>query len=584
MTAFESLGLSEDLLKGIEALGFSTPTPVQEMAIPVLLREQGDVVALAQTGTGKTAAFGLPLIQHIDPTVRAVQGLILCPTRELCVQVASDLVNYSKFGKNCKVTAVYGGASIENQIRDIRSGTNIVVATPGRLIDLIRRGAIKLEQVQRLVLDEADEMLNMGFKDDIDVILGSATGVKSTWLFSATMPAEVRAIAKNYMTNPVELQTGIKNQANVNIEHVYYVCRPDDRYAALKRIVDNNPGIFGLIFCRTKADTKEIADAMNQDGYNSDALHGDLSQNDRDRVMKRFRDGTLQLLIATDVAARGIDVQDISHVIHYGLPDDIEVYTHRSGRTGRAGKKGISMSIVTPKHAEKIWQIERMIKAEFKKLLIPTGAEICEKQLFNIVQTIHDSDVQEEQIAPFLPKIYEAFADLSKEELIKRFASIEFNSFLDYYKNAQDLNVRKRDDSRPSRDGGNTRQSLNDGQSPFKRNNSDSRFARLFANIGDMDGVTKKDFAELLNKTFDVPNGSIGNIDIKKSFMHFDVERSHADVVKAGLKRMQVNGRNVRVDEADGGNTSRSGGGGFSGGGKPPRREFANKRKDRSYA
>lgn len=534
---FKNLGLNEDLLKGIAELGFSTPTPVQELVIPTALTSTGDIVALAQTGTGKTAAFGLPLLQLIDLTQRHVQGLILCPTRELCVQVAGDLVNYAKFAPQCKVTAVYGGASIETQIRQIKSGTQIVVATPGRLIDLIERGAVKLDQMKRLVLDEADEMLNMGFKDDLDTILASATNKQSVWLFSATMSNEVRAISRNYMTNPTELTTGRRNETNANIDHVYYVCRADDRYSVLKRVVDSHPGIFGLIFCRTKAETKEVAEQMTRDGYNSDALHGDLSQNDRDRVMLRFRENNLQLLIATDVAARGIDVSDITHVINYGLPDDIEVYTHRSGRTGRAGKKGTAITIVTTKYEERIPQIERMNKAKFTKLAIPTGVEVCEAQLLQIMKNIHETEVRDTEIEPYLPAIYEELKDISKEELIKRFASMEFNRFLSYYKDAPDLNPRRK--RLDFATGGDTRPQRSNGQ-----------YSRLFVNIGEMDGLSKRDFINLLGDNFNIPNGAIGRVDIKKSYLHFDVEPQFVERLKSSLQKATFNGRKLRVDDA----------------------------------
>ncbi len=574
MDLFKNLGLNEDLLKGIEAMGFTTPTPVQESVIPTALTSTGDIVALAQTGTGKTAAFGLPLLQLIDPAVRGVQALIICPTRELCVQVAGDLVNYSKFGHHYKVTAVYGGASIDTQIRQIRSGTNIIVATPGRLVDLISRDAVDLATVRRFVLDEADEMLNMGFKDDLDTILEAAENKQSVWLFSATMSDEVRGISRNYMNNPVELSVGRKNQTNDNIEHVYYVCRPDDRYSVLKRIVDSNPGIFGLIFCRTKADTKEIAEQMTRDGYNSDALHGDLSQNDRDRVMNRFREGALQLLIATDVAARGIDVSDITHVINYGLPDDMEVYTHRSGRTGRAGKKGIAISIITSKYEDRIRQIERITKAKFQKLPIPTGTEICEKQLLNIIKNIHDIEVQHTEIEPFLPQIFEELKDVSKEELIKRIASMEFNRFLEYYKNAVDLNIMQRGIRRQS-EGGSTYSGGGGGA-----------MTRLFINIGEMDGIDKPEFLRMVTKELKVPGAAIGRIDIKKSYMHFDIEPQFAETLKQEMKGVTMNGRKIRVDDA-----SDSTGGGGGGGSfrdkkfdKPkPRFEYDDKKKKKKH-
>lgn len=574
MDLFKNLGLNDDLLKGIEEMGFQAPTPVQELVIPTALTTTGDIVALAQTGTGKTAAFGLPLLQLIDPTVRGVQALILCPTRELCVQVAGDLVNYSKYGHHYKVTAVYGGAGIEGQIRQIKAGTNIIVATPGRLVDLISRDAVDLDKVRRFVLDEADEMLNMGFKDDLDTILEAAENKQSVWLFSATMSDEVRGISRNYMTNPAELSVGRKNQTNENIEHIYYVCRPDDRYSVLKRVVDSNPGIFGLIFCRTKADAKEIADQMTRDGYNSDALHGDLSQNDRDRVMNRFREGTLQLLIATDVAARGIDVSDISHVINYGLPDDIEVYTHRSGRTGRAGKKGVSITIITTKFEDRIRQIERITKAQFKKTPIPSGPEVCEKQLMNIIKNIHDQEVQHSEIEPFLPQIFEELKDVSKEELIKRFASMEFNRFLEYYKGAKDLNMLPKGLKRSG-----------DGSSPIKYANG--KMARLFVNIGEMDDIDKSEFLRMVTKEFRIPGTAIGRIDIKKSYMHFDIEPQFADVIKDEMRGATMNGRKIRVDDATESN-DRSGGGDKSSFknrfDKPkPRFDFDDKKKKKKH-
>jgi ATP-dependent RNA helicase DeaD len=538
MNEFKELGLGEDLLRGITELGFQSPTPVQALVIPTALVSTQDIVALAQTGTGKTAAFGLPLLQLIDPSVKNVQALILCPTRELCVQVTKDLDNFSKYAHQYKVAAVYGGASIEMQIRQIKSGTQIIVATPGRLIDLLTRRAVNLDNAKRLVLDEADEMLNMGFKEDLDTILAACTNKQSTWLFSATMSDEVRRIARNYMNNPIELSVGKKNQANENIEHIYYICRPDDRYSSLKRIVDSHPGIFGLIFCRTKAETKEVAEQMTRDGYNSDALYGDLSQNDRDRVMNRFREGTLQLLIATDVAARGIDVSDITHVINYGLPDDIEVYTHRSGRTGRAGKKGVSITITTPKYESRIRDIERINKAQFVKMPIPSGKEVCEKQLFHIIKNIHDQEVKHLEIEPFLPAIYEELADLSKEELIKRFASMEFNNFLAYYKNAADLNVYPKGLNKKF-----------DRNAPPQLNGD---WQRMFINIGDMDGVTKKDFIHLLTRDFSVPSSAIGSIDIKKSYMHFDIVAAFAEGIKSDLSGLKLNGRKIRVDYADG--------------------------------
>ena len=538
MSAFKTLGIADDLLQGITAMGFETPTPVQEIVIPVALEGDNDIIALAQTGTGKTAAFGLPLLQRIDPKERTIQGLIMCPTRELCVQVAGDLVNYSEHAHQYKVVAVYGGAGIEGQIRQIKAGAQIVVATPGRLMDLIARKAIKLDSVRRVVLDEADEMLNMGFKEAIDFILSEAKERKSIWLFSATMPREVRTIANTYMTNPQELSVTGKTQTNENIEHIYYVCRADDRYNSLKRVVDALPGIYALIFCRTRIETKEVAEQMVRDGYNSDALHGDLAQADRDRVMQRFREGNLQLLIATDVAARGLDVSNISHVINYGLPDEIEVYTHRSGRTGRAGKTGVSITIVTPKYEERIRQIERKTKAPIVKKMLPTGMEVCEAQLFNIIKGIHEQEVHHEDIEPYMERIQEELKDLSKEELIKRFASVEFNRFLSYYRSAPDINIYPRGDKRGARPMASPSTGAADGT------------VRLFVSVGEMDGVNKKDFLILLDRSFGVPSRAIGQIDVSRTHLHFDLDAAYVSVVRQGLPEFTINGRPIRVDDA----------------------------------
>lgn len=545
MLTFKDSGLSDALLKGIETLGFETPTPVQSLVIPAALKGANDIIALAQTGTGKTAAFGLPLLQLSDPSIHHVQALVLCPTRELCVQVASDLSNYAKFDHHYKVVAVYGGTPIDAQIRQLKAGVQIIVATPGRLIDLIDRRAVSLTHVARLVLDEADEMLNMGFKEALDTILESVTGKKSVWLFSATMSREIRSIAANYMTNPVELKAGGHNESHANIEHVYYVCRADDRYETLKRIVDATPGIFGLIFCRTKAEAKDVAEQMMRDGYNADSLHGDLTQDDRDRVMKLFRDGTLQLLIATDVAARGIDVSDISHVINYGLPDDGEVYTHRSGRTGRAGKQGQSIVIVSMKFEQRIREIERLTKSTFKKMVIPSGEQVCQAQLMNIISNVQKIEVQHKEIEPFLPQIFEQLRDLSKEELIQRIASIEFNRFLSYYKNAVDLNVYPRV-SRRYEEGMGTHE-----------NRNHSGLLRVFANIGELDGLTKKEFVRLITTEVGIPASALGDIHIQRTFMHFEIDPKFVAQVKKEMAQLNVNGRQVRVDDA----TPRTGGG-----------------------
>jgi ATP-dependent RNA helicase DeaD len=554
MQAFNNLGLKDELLKAIEDLGFSTPTPVQELVMPVALEANTDLVALAQTGTGKTATFGLPLLQLVDPTKSHVQALVLCPTRELCVQVANDLNNYAKYMRAINVTAVYGGASIVVQMKQLQRGSQIVVATPGRLIDLINRKAIDLKQIERLVLDEADEMLNMGFREDLDTILSATSeGQNTVWLFSATMSNEVRAIAKRYLTDPKELSVGTRNQGNQNIEHIYYACRGEDRYLTLKRIVDANPGIYGLIFCRTKAETKEIADEMTRDGYNSEALHGDLAQSERDRTMNRFRERTVQLLIATDVAARGIDVSDISHVIHYGLPDDTEVYTHRSGRTGRAGKKGISIAIVSAKFEFKLRGIERMVKSTFTKMPIPTGAEVCESQLMHIIGGIRTIPVHKE-IEAFVPQMIESLNDMTKEELITRFASVEFNRFLTYYKNSPDLNIRPRDFGRRG-EGQERAQVVSNGRtievgSGSGSGSKNADYQRIFINVGELDGMDKREFMNLITRQFDIPETSIGPVDINKAYTHFDLHRNMFDKLKDNSKDAQLNGREIRIDDA----------------------------------
>jgi ATP-dependent RNA helicase DeaD len=432
MQSFEALGLSGELVQAVRKLGFEEPTPVQLKAIPVLLAGNQDVVALAQTGTGKTAAFGLPLIDLIDDFDKSTQALVLAPTRELCMQITNDFENFSKGVKSLNIVPVYGGASIAEQIRRIKKGSQIIVATPGRLMDLLARKVINLKDIRFLVLDEADEMLNMGFKEDIDHILTHTSEEKNVWLFSATMPREVRQIASTYMNNPMELTVGEKNQGNQNIEHQYMLVDEKDRYAALKRVVDFNLDIFGVIFCRTKVDTQRVAEHLIKDGYNADSLHGDLTQQQRDRVMRNFKSKALQILVATDVAARGIDVNNITHVIHMNMPDEIEFYTHRSGRTARAGKTGISIALITRREVQKIRQIEKMIKTKFEHKQVPTGVEVCEKRVLNIVHRLRQVNLAEDEINHFLPAVYAELNDLSKEEIIKRFTALEFNHFLDY--------------------------------------------------------------------------------------------------------------------------------------------------------
>ena len=561
---FKLLGISDDVVNAVTDLGFENPTPIQEQSIPVLLEGVNDFVGLAQTGTGKTAAFGLPLLELIDFKSNKPQALILCPTRELCLQITSDIKNFSKNISGANVVAVYGGANIMQQLREIRIGVQIVVATPGRMLDIIGRKAIDFSNVKFVVLDEADEMLNMGFQEDINDILSTTPDDKKTWLFSATMPPEVRRIAKNYMDNPIELTMGTKNAGNVNIEHEYYVVRARDKYAALKRIVDFNPEIFAVVFCKTKLDTQDVAEHLIKDGYNADALHGDLSQQQRDKVMQRFRDRHMQLLIATDVAARGIDVNNVTHVINYSLPDEIESYTHRSGRTGRAGKTGISICIINAKETGKIRQIERIIGKQFTKAELPTGFDVCEKQLFSLVHKVNTVEVNEAQIDQYIPRIMEQFAELSKEEVIKRFASLEFNRFLDYYKNAPDLNATA--DDRGER-----------GERGERGARNSAGYTRLFINLGSVDDFTRGDLLSFVCNNGKISGKSIGKIDLKGVYSFFEVEDASVDSLFSNFNDVQFNNRGVRIEKSGDAAESRSGGGGGErksyGGGGGGRRE-----------
>ena len=547
MNKFEALGLNNAIVKAVTELGFEAPTPIQEKTIPALLTGTTDLVALAQTGTGKTAAFGLPLISLIDFSIRDTQAVILCPTRELCMQITRDLQNYTKYMEGANIVAVYGGASIEGQSRDIKRGAQIVVATPGRMNDMINRRNVNLSKVRYAVLDEADEMLNMGFKEDLDTILSQTPAEKNTWLFSATMPDEVLRISKHYMTSPIEITTGTKNSGNVNIEHVYYVVQARDKYPTLKRIADSNPDIFAIVFCRTKLETQEIADKLIKDGYNADALHGDLSQSQRDHVMKRYRSRSLQMLVATDVAARGIDVQDVTHVINYALPDEIENYTHRSGRTARAGKTGVSIAIINMKEVGKIRIIERLIKTKFTQAKVPNGFEVCEKQLFSLVKKIHNVEVNEPAIESYLPGIYEELKDLTREDIIKRFVSTEFNRFLEYYKNAPDLNASAGRDQRSVTVNGNT---------------------KLFINLGEMDKLDSRSMTDYIAEVSGVAANTIVSIDVKSSFSFIEVKTESAEVITGTFKNIQFNGRNVRIESrgasSTGGGERRSYGGGSS--------------------
>lgn len=559
MKSFDSLGLTGELVENIRQLGFETPTPIQEKAIPVLLKGDTDLVGLAQTGTGKTAAFGLPLIDLIDASNHNTQALVVAPTRELSVQITSDFERFSKNVKDLNIVTVYGGASISDQIRKVKRGAQIIVATPGRLIDLLARKVVDLRNIQYVVLDEADEMLNMGFKEDIDEILSTTPDSKRVWLFSATMPREVREIANNYMSNPQELAMEGRQQGNENIDHQYAVVDDRDKYLALKRFVDYAPDIFGVIFCRTKIDTQKIAEHLIKDGYNADALHGDLTQAQRDRVMKSFKNKTLQLLVATDVAARGIDVNNITHVIHMNMPDEMEFYTHRSGRTARAGKKGISLAIISKKEIGRISQIEKALKRKFTKMMVPTGDEVCQQKIVGLVHKVRQVEVNEEEIDSFLPEVYHELKDLSKEDIIKRFASIEFNRFLEYYRDARDLNKSEK------------KSFVDDG---FQE--SYSTGDRIFINVGKMDGLEKGNLLGLICDYGEIDKGKIGKIDLKGAYSFFEVEKGLAEQVIRGFEGVEVRGRKVRL-EMTGARREKNEG---SEGGERKRKFSSNKRQE----
>ncbi len=548
MNAFEGLGLNEHLVHAITDLGFTEPTPIQEKAIPILLSGTTDFVGLAQTGTGKTAAFGLPLLQLIDVTQKYPQALIICPTRELCLQICNDFQDYKKYLKAAVAEPVYGGASIIMQIRALKKGVHVVVATPGRLIDMIERKAIDLEKVKYVVLDEADEMLNMGFRDDIDFVLKNTVKRESTWMFSATMPAEVKAISKNFMRNPQEITVGKKNTANINIDHQYFITPAQSRYETLKRLVDFNPGMYGIIFTRTKADAQEVTERLVKEGYDIEALHGDLTQQQRDKVMQRFRNKSIQLLIATDVAARGIDVEGITHVINYELPDDMEVYTHRSGRTARAGKSGICISICHSREAYKIRQIEKMVNARFHRLDIPSGKDVCRKQFFHFMDKLMQADTSHGEYETYLPDLQTKFADVSKEEVLKRVAALEFNHFLKYYQNADDLNIKNdlRDRRQEtSRDMGGRRE-----RGTF---NSSNGFTRLFVNLGTKDGFYKASFLQFILDESNLKKEMLGKIDLREMNTWIEIDRSVAGKMIKSIDGTNYNGRTIRMNEADGG-------------------------------
>lgn len=529
MITFESTGLKPELLQAIDELGFDQPMPIQEKVIPVLLKGDTDLIGLAQTGTGKTAAFGLPLLNLTDLSLQKTQALILCPTRELCLQIAKDLKSYSTHLEGVRIVSIYGGADINGQIRELKHGAHFIVATPGRMKDVLERGKADISNVRWTVLDEADEMLNMGFQEELNAILDQTPKSKNMLLFSATMSKEVASIASGYMKDPIEIVVGQKNTGSVNVEHDCYMVNAHDRYLALKRIIDVNPDLYGLVFCRTRMETKEVAEKLLNDGYNADALHGDLSQAQRDMVMQKFRNKNLQVLVATDVAARGLDVTDLTHVINYNLPDDIEIYTHRSGRTGRAGKEGVSVVIIHSKEQYKIHQIEKVINRKFNWKKVPGGAEICEKQLFSLINKVEEVDCT--QIEPFLPRIYEKLESLSREEIIKRLFSLEFNRIFDYYKNAPDLNkvaVSKKSE----------------------KNSGKTTFNRFFISIGTKDEVTTRDLIGLINDAVEDRDIEIGKIDLMKSFSFFEADSNYTDKILNSFQHVEVSGRKIVVEQA----------------------------------
>ena len=546
MRTFEELGVMPEICEAISEMGFEHPMPVQEEVIPYLLGNGNDVIALAQTGTGKTAAFGLPIIQKADPTLPYAQALILSPTRELCLQIADDLAAFSKYVEGLRVVPMYGGTSIENQIRNVRRGVHIIVATPGRLIDLMERGVVDLSTVRDVVLDEADEMLNMGFTDSINRILEDVPRDRNTLLFSATMSKEIASIAKNYLTDAREIVIGNKNEGSKNVNHVYYMVHAKDKYLALKRIADYYPNIYGIIFCRTRMETQEIADKLIQDGYNADALHGELSQQQRDLTMQKFRKRRIQLLVATDVAARGLDVDDLTHVINYGLPDDTENYTHRSGRTGRAGKRGTSIAIINLRERGRMREIEKVIGKEFVKGTIPTGKEICEKQLWKVIDDIEKTEVKEDDIAEFLPAIYRKLDWLDKEDIIRRVVTREFGRFVEYYSNAPE--------PEPVYERGPKGERKGDGAPRQRKEKGDRKpeqgYARFFVNRGKRDGFYVGQIMEMVNRHVRHERIEMGRIDLMQNFSFFEVPERQAETVLRALSHAHVNGQHVVVELA----------------------------------
>lgn len=554
-STFEDLGVSGPILKAIKEMGYESPMPVQEKVIPYLLGNNNDVVALAQTGTGKTAAYGLPVLQKIDTSSTDTQAVIMAPTRELCLQITDDLKDYSKYIDGLHVLAVYGGASIEPQIRSLKKGVQVIVATPGRLVDLMERKVAKLNTVQNVVLDEADEMLNMGFSESIDAILAGVPAERNTLLFSATMSKEIERIAKNYLHDAKEIVVGSRNEGAEHVNHIYYMVSARDKYNALKRIADYYPEIYAIIFCRTRMETQEIADKLIKDGYNAEPLHGELSQAQRDLTMQKFRQHTVQLLVATDVAARGLDVDELTHVINYGLPDDIESYTHRSGRTGRAGRSGTSISIIHIKEKGKVRAIENQIQKKFVPGILPTGQEICAKQLLKVIDDIEKVEVDEDMIAPFLPEVYRKFDMMEKEDLIKRMVSMEFNTFLNYYKNAPEIiQPSEKGERKNERRGEGEKRNYKDRKN--ERGNSRSRtaepgYTRLFINIGKKDHVTPKSFMGFINRVSQGTNIELGRIDLLQNFSFFEVPERQAKTAIKVLAGTDFDGRTVNVEITD---------------------------------
>ncbi len=569
---FQDLALNEHLVRAVTDLGYVEPTQIQEKAIPILIGGEKDFIGLAQTGTGKTAAFGLPLLHLITPKSKSPQALIVCPTRELCMQIVNELENFKKHLPGIKVVAVYGGSSISVQIRDLRSGVQIVVATPGRLIDLIERKAIKLEEIKYVVLDEADEMLNMGFEEDIEFILKNTVNRDSMWLFSATMPQQIRKVIKRYMNAPAEVEIGKVNTGNKNIDHQYYITRAESKYDTLKRLIDFNPGMYGIIFTRTKVDAQKIASKLTNEGYQIDALHGDLSQEQRNKVMTAFREKAITLLIATDVAARGIDVKEVSHVINFDLPDDLEVYTHRSGRTGRAGNTGICMSIVNSREVGKIRQIERMVSAKFYKNEIPVASDVTRKQFYHFIDRLLNADISHGDYELFVPIIEEKFAEMTKEEMIKRVASLEFGRFFKYYENAVDLNVAIRDDRRSPRDfrtadgrpqrgdsrddrRGNSPRGDNRTSDGNRRDTAGRVFKgtaghkRVFMNVGTKDGMYKADFLQYILNGSGLSKENIGRIDLRDILAWVEVDGDYSNQFIKSFNGKNYNGRKLRCNE-----------------------------------